>query len=192
MSKPRDYKAEYERRIAKGLSKGLSRSQARGHPRPAETHISQSLQNVQYDKRLELGLKELRLGKSLTKSAKSTGVSRERLSHYLAKNSVIEKHNGRWRLKQDDRIREVMIYSQGKAKYIQVKGYESASLVGRYIDAVGQFLKTNNPSHLDSFMDVVVRDIKGKAYSLETRPNILYRLEHAGGETFEQVYRIVV
>lgn len=192
MSKPRNYKAEYERRIVKGLSKGLSRSQARGHPRASEIHINSSLQTPQYDKRLELGLKDMRSGSSLTKAAKSIGVSRERLSHYLAKNAVIEKHKGRWRLKQDNRIREVMIYSQGKTKYIQVKGYEIASLVGRYIDAVGQFLKTNNLSHLDSFKDVVVRDIKGKAYLLETRPNILYRLDQAGGETFEQVYRIVV
>lgn len=192
MVKLRDYKAEYERRIAKGISRGLSRSQARGHPRSTEIHINLRLQTPQYDKHLEMGLKELRLGKSLTKSAKSIGVSRERLSHYLAQNAVIEKHNGRWRVKQDDRIREVMIYSQDKAKYIQVKGYEIASIVGRYIDAVGQFLKSNNPKHLDPFKDVIVRDIKGKAYLLETRPNVLYRLDHSGGETFEQVYRIVV
>lgn len=192
MSKPRDYKAEYERRIAKGINRGLSRSQARGHPRPTETHINQSLQVHQYDKRLELGLKELRLGKSLTKSAKSIGVSRERLSHYLVQNVVIEKHKGRWRLKQDDRIREVMIYTGGKVKHIHVKGYEMASLVGQYMAAVTQFLKTNNLSHLDPFKDVAVKDIKGKSYLLETRPNVLYRLDHAGGETFEQVYRIVV
>ena len=29
--KPRDYKAEYQRRIERGLARGLSRSQARGH-----------------------------------------------------------------------------------------------------------------------------------------------------------------
>lgn len=192
MKNPRDYKVEYERRIAKGLSKGLSRSQARGHPRATETHIKMSLQVPQYDKRLELGLKELRLGSSLTKSAKSIGVSRERLSHYLAQNAVIEKHNGRWRLKQDDRIREVMIYSQGKVKHIQIKGYEIASYVGRYMAAVAQFLKTNNVRHLEPFKDGMVKDIKGKVYLLETRPNVLYRIDHADGETFEQVYRIVV
>lgn len=85
-----------------------------------------------------------------------------------------------------------MIYSKGKVKHIQVKGYEIASLVGRYMAAVAQFLKTNNMSHLAPFKDVVVRDIKGNAYLLETQPNILYRLDQAGGETFEQVYRIVV
>lgn len=192
MSKPRDYKAEYQRRIAKGLGRGLSRSQARGHPRPTETHINPNMQTLQYDKGLELGLKGMRLGKSLTKSAKSIGVSRERLSHYLAQNSIIAKHKGKWQLKQDDRIREVMIYSQGRVKHIQAKGYEIASLVGRYMAAVAQFLKTNHSSYLDPFKDVIVRDIKGKAYLLETRPNVLYRLDHAGGETFEQVYRIVV
>ena len=35
-SKPRNYAAEYERRIARGLAKGLNRSQARGHPKATD------------------------------------------------------------------------------------------------------------------------------------------------------------
>lgn len=37
MPKPRDYKAEYARRIARGMEKGMSRSQSAGHPRRGET-----------------------------------------------------------------------------------------------------------------------------------------------------------
>lgn len=36
MAKPRDYKAEYARRIQRGIEKGLSRSQAAGHPKAGE------------------------------------------------------------------------------------------------------------------------------------------------------------
>jgi hypothetical protein len=57
--RPRDYKAEYERRIARGQTTGLTRSQARGHPRGTERHASSSpgAKPVQYDSRLEQGFK---------------------------------------------------------------------------------------------------------------------------------------
>lgn len=40
MAKPRDYKAEYRRRIEKGLARGLTRSQASGHPKEGELPAS--------------------------------------------------------------------------------------------------------------------------------------------------------
>lgn len=39
MPKPRDYRAEYARRVANARAKGYSRSQARGHPRKGEPRI---------------------------------------------------------------------------------------------------------------------------------------------------------
>ena len=63
----------------------------------------------------------------------------------------MEKHKGRWRVMQDDRLREVMIFSGGKEKIIQVRGYDSAVEVGRYMAAVGQFLADNDPRFLEPF-----------------------------------------
>lgn len=40
MAKPRDYKAEYRRRIQSGEARGLSRSQAAGHPKRGELPAS--------------------------------------------------------------------------------------------------------------------------------------------------------
>jgi hypothetical protein len=36
----RDYKAEYQRRVAKGLERGYSRAQAAGHPRKGESGVN--------------------------------------------------------------------------------------------------------------------------------------------------------
>ncbi len=193
MAKSRDYRAEYAIRVERGLAKGLSRSQARGHPKATEAHVSPKAKVPNYDLRLEQGLKALRKGESLTQAARSIHVAPERLSHYLHRSGVqVEKHKGRWRVMQDDRLREVMIFSGGKEKIIQVRGYDSAVEVGRYMAAVGQFLADNDPRFLEPFKGRSVIDAAGKAHPLETSPNVLYRLDQAGGASFEQVYRIVV
>jgi hypothetical protein len=57
---------------------------------------------------------------------------------------------------------------------------------------VGWFLTTNDKSHLKPYAKKYVTDTDGKTHLLETRPNVLYRLSHTGGRSFEQVYRIVV
>jgi hypothetical protein len=82
--KKRNYKAEYRRRIERGLAKGLSKSQARGHPGPGERHSSAHSSTPRFDKRLEMGLEEMRRGKSLNAAARSAHVAPERLRTYDA------------------------------------------------------------------------------------------------------------
>jgi hypothetical protein len=60
------------------------------------------------------------------------------------------------------------------------------------MSAAGRFLETNKRELLAPFVGVSVKDIAGKEHPFETRPNVLYRLTAAGGESFEQIYRIVV
>ncbi len=189
--KKRDYKAEYRRRIKRGLAKGFSKSQARGHPRSGEKHSSAHTSTPRYDRRLEEGLKEMRRGKSLKASARSAHVAPERLRKYAAQTGVVQKQHRRWVVKDDRRPRELQIFTGGRAQTIVVPGYAEAELVGRYRDAVGEFLRTNDASNLRPFVGEQVVDVNGKTYLLETRPNILYRLHALGVEPFEQVYRIV-
>ena len=44
--KKRNYKAEYQRRIARGKAQGLSKSQSRGHPRKGEKAASSLFERV--------------------------------------------------------------------------------------------------------------------------------------------------
>ena len=83
------------------------------------------------------------------------------------------------------------IFSGGKQLAITVRT-RSASLIGRYMSAVRQFLRTNDPKYLADFKGRRVKDVKGKVYEFETAPNVLYRLSSAGGEPFEEIYRIVL
>lgn len=187
----RDYKAEYARRIAGGRAKGLSRAQARGHPRPREKLASSPVaERGTYSRRLELGFKAIERGKTLTASAKQIHVSPERLRRYLTEQRVAEKHGRKWVPRSDHRVRQMLLYTRGRARSVQVNRAQ-ASDVGTYFSAVARFLAENDPLILLPYEDRGVTDIRGAFHPFEIDPNTLYRLSNTGRESFEQVYRIV-
>lgn len=190
--KTRDYAAEYARRKARGLAKGLSLAQSRGHPKAAETTASSRRPSKPIDDaRWKLALRTLRQEKSLAAAARAAGISPERLRREAAARGALERQGRRWAVKHD-LPRQVLIYSRARERIIIVGDFGAASLVGRYMSAIGRFLATNDPAPLAPFAGLSVMDIKGGAHILETRPNTLYRLSFAGGETFEQIYKIIV
>ncbi len=197
MARPRDYTAEYARRIARGQARGLSRSQARGHPRIGESLVAPPRYPAASRRasatRLEQGLRLLFRPTdplSIDAAAKSARVAPERLRGALAESKFAQKHGGRWVVAQDNLERDELIYTQGRRRVITVRGPEPSALIGRYANAVGRFLTTNNADVLEPFRDVLVTDIRNRRYRLETRPNVLYRIASASTPTFEQVYRI--
>lgn len=188
----RDGKEEYRRRIARGAAKGLSRSQARGHPKANEPWAKRTGRITALDDvKLQMGIRALRTKKSFAKAAKVAQISPERLRAYAHEKKLIEKRGRRWFLKLD-LPRRLLIFSGGRERTITVGDFKAASLVGKYMSHVGWFLTSNDKAHLKPFAKKYVTDIDGKSYLLETRPNVLYRLSHAGGNSFEQIYRIVV
>lgn len=191
MTKPRDYKAEYARRIERGLARGLSRSQARGHPGIEELHASNG-SNLNYDPRLEEGLRAMIRGKPLREAAREAHVAPERLRRYVGSSEFAKKKGGRWTFEHDQIVRDLLIYSDAQALTMKARGSETASRIGRYMNAVRRFLNTNDPRFLAPFRGDVVKDTRGHKHVLETRENVLYQLAETGDATFEQVYKIVV
>lgn len=187
----RDYKAEYARRIARGLSQGLSRSQARGHPKPQETQKRVSAKPPKFDRSLQEGFKALKSGQTLTQSAKSVHVSPERLRRYIAEFGFAHRQGRRWIIGPDNHPRIMRMFSDGEIVDVTINP-DAASVVGKYQSAIGRFLSSNDPAFLLPFVGEFVTDVSGKSHPFETDPNALYRLDFTGGDSFEDVYRIVV
>jgi hypothetical protein len=185
----RDHKADYRRRIARGIARGLTRSQARGHAKAAEAALRPS--KPISDERLQLALRVLRQESNLAAASRAAKLSPERLRKYAVERGLLEKEGRRWRTRAD-LPRRVLLFTNGKSLAITVGDFETASLVGRFMSAVGHFLETNNRSVLVPFVGQSVRDLSGREHLFETRPNVLYRLTAAGEHTFEQIYRIVI
>jgi hypothetical protein len=192
MARSRNYKAEYNRRIAKGLARGLSRSQARSHPKPHEAGgLARRPPRPIDDARLQLGLRVLRQEGSLNSAAREAKISPERLRHFATQKNLIEKRGRRWTVKRD-LPRRMKLFSNGKDISVIVGDFDAASKIGRYMAAVGKFLRTNNSTALGEFVGQSVTDITGKTHVFETRRNTLYRLAAATDHSFELIYRIIV
>ena len=183
MPRPRDYAAEYARRITRGVARGLSHSEARGHVHKPPF----------YDPDLEEGIARLRHGKSksLTRAAKDLGVAPEHLRAYAEQSGIFEKERGRWRIAGDDRLRQMPIYSKGEARTVLLRGGAQWSTAGRYMAAVKAARRQNDPSLLDRFRGAAVIDVTGREYPLETNLNVLYRLPLEQEESFEDIYKIL-
>ncbi len=191
-TRPRNYKAEYARRIARGTATGISRSQARGHPKPTEAAVSTKRPPKPIeDDRLQLAFRVLRQEKSLTAAARAAKVSPERLRRYATQRDIVERRGRRW-IVRHDLPRQMKLFSDGNSLRVVVGDFASASKVGRFMSAVSHFLRTNNPAGLREFEGASVTDVSGRTRPFETRPNALYRLASAHDHSFEHIYRIVV
>jgi len=183
----RNYHAEYRRRLARGLARGLTRSQARGHAPAQEPSVS--AKPVASDEKLEGALRALRLTGSQSAAAKEAGVAPERFRRFLREQRLAERQGRAWKI-TDKRPRVMTALTTRGAIELRLPGFDEASLVGRHNAAVKAFMDTNDISHLQPFAGLTVKDTSGRTHVLETRPNVIRRLD-ASGETFEQVYRIV-
>lgn len=187
MARQRDYKAEYQRRIANAAKRGLSRSQARGHARAGESAIKPKA--VKSDERLEAALKLLRQTGSQGRAAKEAGVSVERFRRFVRSYSLAARQGRQWHI-TDNRPRRMTVVSDGEALELTLRDFEQASLNGRHLAAVGAFLRTNDIDLLRPFEGQFVIDADGQAHPLETDSDALYRLAHAGSEVFHEIYRL--
>jgi hypothetical protein len=187
MARRRNYRAEYQRRIANAAKRGLSRSQARGHARAGEASLRAAA--VKSDERLEAALKTLRAIGNQSRAAKVAGVSVERFRRFLQSNALASRQGRQWKF-HDHRTRRMTVISNGEARQRTLRDHDQASVNGKYLNAVAAFLDSNDAEHLHPFVGQSVIDDKGRAHLFETRPNKLYRLSQAGGEAFHEIYRL--
>lgn len=188
--KRRNYRAEYRRRKASAKARGLSASQARGHPKPGEKPVSTKASSPRWTRILENGVRFLRSGDTLSNAAKRAGVSPERLRAYVDQTGIAKKKGRKWVVSEDRRIRRMLALTTEGRVSLEL-AFSEASLNGAHESAVGRFLEDNDVTHLKPFRGLSIRDVDGKRHTFETRPNVLYRLANSGGESFEQVYRII-
>ena len=101
-----------------------------------------------------------------------------------------KKVNGKPVVKRWDRIKRVMrINTDGKEKSVEIRDSRTASVVGRYHNAVKQFLNTGDKTKLSKFRNKKVKDSKGKLHKLETNPDEIIRINQRIEEPeFYEVY----
>lgn len=184
---PRDYKAEYQRRIAGGLARGLSRSQARGHPKATENPVEpvQAKPNAA----LEAAIRAMNQGTSMTAAARSQHVSTERFRRFITGQQLAKRKGRRWII-LDGRPRTVPVITGGRIRTLTVAGYREARLVGEHHQAVGEFVRTNDIDNLKPFEGQSVRSAGGRKYPLETDPNALHRIAAMDAPVFHEIYEI--
>ncbi|AWN40606.1 hypothetical protein DK389_08760 [Methylobacterium durans] len=135
--------------------------------------------------RLRKGVRSFLKHGSITGAAKGAGVSAERLRRELYEQRIAQREGRR----VSRLVREISIISRGRERTIKV-GFEAASLIGTYLNAVAELLNTNDIAPLAPFVGVSVADLSGKQYPFETDPHVLYELSLTRTGTFEQVYRL--
>lgn len=188
--KLRDYKAEYQRRIAKGIAKGFSRSQSRGHARAGERPKSRQPIKVDPNSREERAIKLMKNGSSLRSAAAGEGIPQERLRRYLKENTHA-KHVGRkWQI-EDKRPRQFPFYSKGRL-VSPLLGPSQVSKAAVYMHAVREFLPSGDAGLLVPFVAEGARDLSGTFHLFETDENTLYELDSTGELSFPEFYRIIV
>lgn len=184
---PRDYQAEYRRRIASAERRGLSRSQARGHARAGETS---SRPDTASSDKLEIALKSLRQGMSLTKAARAVSLAPESVRRFIREQGLAQREGRAWRV-TDQRPRVVWMFTRGRERRVRVRGFEPSSEIAKHRAAVIRFRGTNSADELGPFVGRSVIDTQGRRHPFEVNQNALHRIAATGDDRYDQVYKII-
>ncbi len=190
MARTRDYKAEYQRRIARGKALGLSKSQARGHPKKGEPLASSSDAKPKPDRKIQTAIKAMHHGSSMTAAAHDAHMSPKRLSKFIKAHKVARLKGRRW-IMTDRLLRRVPHIRNGSTTTLIVQTFADASLIGEHHNAIGVFVRTGDVEVMARFRSKTVTDHKGRTHQLETDPNNLFRYAAKDEPQFHEIYQII-
>ena len=127
--------------------------------------------------------------KSLTKLATQHFISPKTVLNHT---NAFRKKGRRWTAKKFDRIPRVMkINENGREVSIEVNYSRTASMIGRYHNAVKQFLNTGKKEQLKKFKNKKIKDSNGIIHSFETNTDALVNINEAIEEPeFYQLYAV--
>jgi len=141
------------------------------------------------DPLIEVAVREMNRGKSLTAAARDSQIPRKQLRSYLEEQRL-SKRQGKRRVVKDNRPRRVPVMTKGRIRVLTVRGYEEACLVGEHHHAAGEFVRTNDVELIKPFHHQTVETANGRKYSLETDPNALHRIAAMDTPPFHEIYEI--
>ena len=125
--------------------------------------------------------------KTLPQAANNKDIS---VKNVIKHTNGLKNVNGKPVVKRWDRIHRVMrINTNSKEKSVEIRDSRTASVVGRYHNAVKQFLNIGDKSKLSKFRNKKVKDSKGKLHRLETNPDEIIKINQRIEEPeFYEVY----
>ena len=191
-----------QKRATRNTTRAPSKRKARAHPKkrkrstppPQRVGIrinkpTRAKKRLHSDPRIEIAVREMNRGRSLTAAARAIGFPPTNLQAQLRGLGLLKRKGKRWVFK-DDRSRKVVITTGGRSRTVTVRGFDEASIASAYQQAAKRFLRTNQLKFLQPFKGRTVQAANGRRYPLETDPNTLHRLAAMDSPPFHEIYEI--
>lgn len=158
--KVRDYRAEREKRIARGIALGLTRSQASGHPKKGEISASLFFKRKKYttEQKYHEVIRIVREGKTLTSARKEIGLSREAFIRQNEKfRSFTKEEMGRYLVKPGHFS---FIDASGRLHERVPFAGKNVAIMREYEDAYEAAVMTGKSAPLKQFRKEILGDHK--------------------------------
>jgi len=165
MARKRDYREEYRKRIESGKRRGLTFREAQGKRAiaPPEQPIPE---------RVIKALQRILKGETPTEAAKKEHTALETLRRYEARGITITRE-----------LKGVPMTPISDGQIVLEDGEshlwtpEQASIIGKYLNDVKKAKRYEDPTRLYDWKGVIVTDIDGNDYELETDLNAILAVE---------------
>lgn len=109
---------------------------------------------------------------TLTKASRKVQISPSTVKRNVG--SALQKKNRRIiARKNDNLLRKMRIYEEGKEVWVQVKGNKTAEKINRFQGTIGEFQTQGKSNALQDFERETIRDKDGKLHRFETNPDII-------------------